>query len=59
MPCSACAGSSGCTFINNILGSEKRDVYKFDHPFTVEDPSFRRSMDTLGTAMVPGNDAEL
>ncbi|MEP6767517.1 MAG: cardiolipin synthase [Acidobacteriota bacterium] len=51
--------SSGCTFINNIVGSEKRDVYKFDHPFTVEDPSFRRSMDTLGTAMVGGNEAEL
>ncbi|MDQ2870719.1 MAG: cardiolipin synthase [Acidobacteriota bacterium] len=51
--------SSGCTFISNIVGSEKRDVYKFDHPFTVDDPSFRRSMDTLGTAMVGGNDAEL
>ncbi|MCA1582799.1 MAG: cardiolipin synthase [Acidobacteria bacterium] len=51
--------SSGCTFINNIVGSEKRDVYKFDHPFTVDDPSFRRSMDTLGTAMVGGNEAEL
>jgi cardiolipin synthase len=52
-------GSSGCTVINNIVGSEKRNVYKFDHPFTVEDASFRRSMDTLGTAMVPGNSAEL
>ncbi|MEP7131696.1 MAG: cardiolipin synthase [Acidobacteriota bacterium] len=51
--------SSGCTYVSNIIGSEKRDVYKFDHPFTVEDPSFRRSMDTLGTAMVGGNDAEL
>jgi threonine dehydrogenase-like Zn-dependent dehydrogenase len=36
--------------IANIVGSEKRDVYKFDHPFTVEDTSFRRSMDTLGSA---------
>lgn len=53
------ATSSGCTVIANIVGSEKRDVYKFEHPFTVEDASFRRSMDTLGTAMVPGNDAEL
>jgi len=52
-------GSTGCTFINNIIGSEKRDVYKFDHPFTVEDASFRRSMDTLGSTFVPGNDAEL
>lgn len=51
--------SSGCTFINNVIGSEKQDVYKFDHPFKVEDASFRRSMDTLGNAMVPGNDAQL
>ena len=51
--------SSGCTFVNNFIGSEKRNVYKFDHPFTVEDAAFRRSMDTLGTAMLPGNDAEL
>ncbi|MEO8431026.1 MAG: cardiolipin synthase [Acidobacteriota bacterium] len=55
----AVLGSSGCTFINSIIGSEKRDVYKFDHPFTVEDASFRRSLDNLGTAMVPGNQAEL
>ncbi len=52
-------GPSGCTFVNNIIGSEKRDVYKFDRPFTVDDPSFRRSMDTMGTAMVGGNEAEL
>lgn len=52
-------GGSGCTLITNIIGSEKRDVYKFDHPFTVEDPAFLRSADTFGTAMVPGNTAEL
>lgn len=52
-------GVPGCTFVSNIVGSEKRDVYKFDHPFTVGDASFRRSMDTLGTAMVGGNDAVL
>jgi cardiolipin synthase len=51
--------SSGCTLVTNIVGSEKRDVYKFDHRFTVEEPSFRRSMDTLGNAMVPGNAGEL
>ncbi len=53
------SGSSGCTYISNIIGSEKRDVYKFDHPFNVDDPAFRRSLDNLGTAMVPGNQAEL
>jgi cardiolipin synthase len=51
--------SSGCTVISDLIGSEKRDVYKFDHPFTVSDPAFRRSLDTFGTAMIPGNTAEL
>ena len=53
------AAGSGCTVISDLIGSEKRDVYKFDHPFTVKDPAFRRSLDTFGTAMVPGNTAEL
>src|SRR5713101_2837402 len=52
-------GSSGCTVISDLIGSEKRDVYKFDHPFTVSDPAFRRSLDTFGTTMIPGNTAEL
>jgi cardiolipin synthase len=52
-------GSSGCTVISDIIGSEKRDVYKFGHSFTVDDPAFRRSLDAFGTAMVPGNTAEL
>src|SRR6202162_4774652 len=52
-------GSSGCTLISSVIGSEKRDVYKFDHPFTVADPAFRRSLDAFGTAMVAGNTAEL
>jgi cardiolipin synthase A/B len=52
-------GGTGCTVVATIVGKEKRDLYKFDHPFTVEDPSFQRSLDNLGTAMVSGNDAEL
>ncbi len=52
-------GTSGCTVINDLIGSEKRDVYKFDHPFTVEEPSFRRSVEALGNPMVSGNKAEL
>ena len=52
-------GAGGCTVISDLIGSEKRDVYKFDHSFTVSDPAFRRSLDTFGTAMVPGNTAEL
>ncbi|HYR46641.1 MAG TPA: phospholipase D-like domain-containing protein [Thermoanaerobaculia bacterium] len=52
-------GSCGCTVISDLIGSEKRDVYKFDHPFAVADPAFRRSLDTFGTTMIPGNTAEL
>ncbi len=51
--------SAGCTVTSDLVGREKRDVYKFDHPFTISDPAFRRSLDTFGTAMVPGNTAEL
>jgi cardiolipin synthase A/B len=49
----------GCTAINNVLGSEKRDVYKFGHEFTVSDPAFRRSLDNFGTPMIGGNTATL
>ena len=52
-------GSSGCTVISDLIGSEKRDVYKFDHPFAIADPAFRRSLDTFGTTMIAGNTAEL
>jgi cardiolipin synthase len=48
-----------CTVITDIIGSEKRVVYKFDRGFVVTDPAFRRSLDTFGTQMVPGNTAEL
>src|SRR5262249_42273973 len=56
---SAGFGSTGCTVISDIIGSEKRVVYKFDRRFDVSDPVFRRSLDTFGTAMVAGNTAEL
>jgi cardiolipin synthase len=52
-------GSTGCTVISDIVGSEKRVVYKFDRSFVVTDPAFRRSLDTFGTQMVSGNTAEL
>jgi len=57
--CVPALSGTGCTVVSMIVGKEKRDVYKFDHPFTVEDPSFQRSLDNLGSAMVGGNDAEL
>src|SRR5713101_5941660 len=55
----ALLGSSGCPVISDLIASEKRDVYKFDHPFAVADPAFRRSLDTFGTTMISGNTAEL
>src|SRR5258705_8160652 len=36
---------------------EKRQSYVFEHQFNVSDPSFRRSLDSLGNTMVPGNAA--
>jgi cardiolipin synthase A/B len=53
------AAGSGCTVMSDLIGSEKRDAYKFGHEFSVKDPAFRRSLDTFGTAMVSGNTAEL
>ena len=50
---------SACTLISNLVGREKRDVYKFDHPFEIENPAFRRSAESLGNAMIGGNSAVL
>jgi len=50
---------SGCGLISSVIGSEKRDVYKFDRPFTTESPGFRRSAEAFGNPMVGGNRAEL
>lgn len=38
-------------------GAEKRQSYVFEHRFNVKDPTFRRSLDSLGNTMVPGNTA--
>ncbi len=46
---------SGCSYIF----SEKRTVYQFDPPYGVDSPEFLRSLDGLGTEMVPGNQARL
>ncbi len=55
----ALASAPGCTILTNVWGSEKRDVYKLGHVFSVSDPAFRRSLDTFGAPMVGGNTAEL
>ncbi len=45
----------GCSYIF----SEKRTVYRYDPSYGVDSPEFVRSLDGLGTEMVPGNDARL
>jgi cardiolipin synthase A/B len=49
------AGSAGCMY----LFSEKRTVYQYEPAYGVDSPQFRRSLDALGTEMVPGNRAAL
>jgi cardiolipin synthase len=45
----------GCSYIF----SEKRTVYHYDPSYGVDSPEFLRSLDGLGTEMVPGNSARL
>src|SRR5215467_6214661 len=47
--------AAGCSYIF----SEKRTNYQFEPSYGVESPQFLRSMDALGTEMVPGNAARL
>ena len=49
------AASTGCAYIF----SEKRTVYQFDPSYGVDSPEFERSLEALGTEMVPGNRATL
>ncbi|MET0621043.1 MAG: phospholipase D-like domain-containing protein, partial [Thermoanaerobaculia bacterium] len=41
------------------LFSEKRTVYQYEPDYGVDSPEFRRSLDALGTEMVPDNQAAL
>ncbi|MFN2427306.1 MAG: phosphatidylserine/phosphatidylglycerophosphate/cardiolipin synthase family protein [Candidatus Binatia bacterium] len=59
--------ASGCTMINGVAAGVRNEVwarpkrtdYKFDALFTVEDPQFRRTMDSIADGMVEGNTATL
>ena len=48
-----------CTEINQVISSEKRDVYHYQADFGVADPQFRRSLDTMNSTVVGGNSATL
>jgi cardiolipin synthase A/B len=50
-----CLSAAGCSYIF----SEKRTVYQYEPDYGVASPEFLRSLDGLGTEMVPGNSAEL
>jgi cardiolipin synthase len=50
---------SGCTVLRGVVASEKREIYHFKPDFGVEEPQFRRSLDTLESSMTSGNSAEL
>ena len=45
----------GCSYIF----SEKRTVYHYEPSYGVDSPEFLRSLDGLGTEMIPGNTARL
>lgn len=45
---------NGCSYL-----SEKRTVYQYKPEYGVNSPEFRRSLDALGTEMVPNNRATL
>jgi cardiolipin synthase A/B len=53
------ASTTRCTVINAVIASDKREIYHFAPSFSVDSPDFRRSLDTLGQAMVTGNSVEL
>jgi cardiolipin synthase len=39
--------------------SDKRTEYDYDPPYGVDSPEFRRSLDALGTEVVPGNRSDI
>ena len=48
-----------CTEINQVIATEKRDVYHYHSDFGVADSQFRRSLDTMNSMVVGGNAAKL
>ena len=51
----ACVGASGCSYIF----SEKQTSYQYEPAYGVASPEFRRSLEALGTGLVPNNGARL
>jgi cardiolipin synthase len=55
----AAFAESGCAFMTQMAPKSQRDHYSFTPSFSVEDPQFRRSLDSVGSVMVGGNAATL
>ena len=55
----AALAPSGCALVTHVLPGDQRNHYKFRPSFTVGDPQFRRSLESVGSVMVGGNSAEL
>jgi cardiolipin synthase len=49
----------GCAMSKHDVPSDQRDTYRFQPPFGVEEPQFRRSLQNIGSGIVGGNSAEL
>jgi cardiolipin synthase A/B len=50
-----CVPLAGCS----LFSSEKRTIYEYEPSYGVDSPEFRRSLDALGTEMVPHNRAAI
>jgi len=60
LACAAAAfAQSGCANMKQTSSSGQRDHYTFTPTFSIEDPQFRRSLDSVGNVMVGGNSAVL
>ncbi len=55
----AAFAQGGCATMGHSSPSGQRDYYTFTPTFSIEDPQFRRSLDSVGNAMVGGNSAVL
>lgn len=51
----AALAQSGCAIVQKMVPKHQRDHYSFAPSFSVEDPQFRRSLDSVGSVMVGGN----
>lgn len=54
-----CALADGCTVLQRIVPRQQRNTYTFEPSFAVGTSEFRRSLDSVASPMIGGNDAQL